>query len=288
MITFKLNGKKVQGEEGQYILQVAEKYGVEIPTLCHHKALEPAGMCRLCTVELFDGRRTRFVTACNYPIWEGMEIKTDTDSVHAGRKLIVELLLARCPDVPVIKELAVQYDLEEPRFKIRDDTCILCGLCTRICDKMGNSAIGLTGRGVEMKVDTPFHIQTEVCMACGACAFVCPTGHITLDKIKQNITKHTVEQFHQNMMPGWRPENRSMCRMPRRFPIHRPLTDPCVYILKPADVKYAPSFVRLKPLITPSKMKLLSLTSGPSSLRLDLKPLIPADSIVTVMPSCPM
>jgi heterodisulfide reductase subunit A len=41
MINFKLNGKKVQGEEGQYILQVAEKYGVEIPTLCHHKALEP-------------------------------------------------------------------------------------------------------------------------------------------------------------------------------------------------------------------------------------------------------
>ena len=42
MVTFKLNGKTVQGEEGEYILQVAEKYGVEIPTLCHHKALEPA------------------------------------------------------------------------------------------------------------------------------------------------------------------------------------------------------------------------------------------------------
>ena len=205
MITFKLNGKKVQGEEGQYILQVAEKYGVEIPTLCHHKALEPAGMCRVCTVELFDGRRTRFVTACNYPIWEGMEIRTDTDSVHAGRKLIVELLLARCPDVPIIKELAVQYDLKETRFKIRDDTCILCGLCTRICEKMGNSAIGLTGRGVEMKVDTPFHLQTEVCMACGACAFVCPTGHINLDKIKQNITTHTVEQIPSEYDAGLAP-----------------------------------------------------------------------------------
>jgi heterodisulfide reductase subunit A2 len=192
MITFKLNGKKVQGEEGQYILQVAEKYGVDIPTLCHHKALEPAGMCRLCTVELFDGRRTRFVTACNYPIWEGMEVKTDTETVHEGRKLNVELLLARCPDVPIIKKLAAQYNLKETRFKIKDDTCILCGLCTRICDRMGNSAIGLTGRGAEMKVDTPFHIQTDVCMACGACAFVCPTGHITVDKIRENITKHAV------------------------------------------------------------------------------------------------
>jgi len=195
MITFKLNGKKVQGEEGQYILQVAEKYGVEIPTLCHHKALEPAGMCRLCTVELFDGRRTRYVTACNYPIWEGMDVKTDTEAVHEGRKLNVELLLARCPDVPIIKELAAKYNLKETRFKIKDDTCILCGLCTRICDRMGNSAIGLTGRGVEMKVDTPFHIQTDVCMACGACAFVCPTGHITVDKIREHITKHTVKKI---------------------------------------------------------------------------------------------
>jgi heterodisulfide reductase subunit A2 len=195
MITFKLNGQKVQGEEGQYILQVAEKYGVEIPTLCHHKALEPAGMCRLCTVELFDGRRTRFVTSCNYPIWEGMEVKTDTQTVHEGRKLNVELLLARCPDVPAIKALAAQYGIEAPRFKIKGDTCILCGLCTRICQRMGNSAISLTGRGVEMKVDTPFHIQTDVCMACGACASVCPTGHITLDKIKESITAHTVKKI---------------------------------------------------------------------------------------------
>ncbi len=190
MITFKLNGKTVQGEEGQYILQVAQKYGIEIPTLCHHKALEPAGMCRLCTVEMFDGRRTRFVTSCNYPIWEGMEVKTDTEAVHQGRKLIVELLLARCPEVPILKELAKKYGITETRFKQEADDCILCGLCTRMCAKMGNSAISLTGRGVEMKVDTPFHIQTDVCMACGACASVCPTGHITLEKIRQQVSTH--------------------------------------------------------------------------------------------------
>ena len=189
MVTFKINGQTVQGEEGQYILQVAEKYGIEIPTLCHHKALEPAGMCRLCTVALFDGRRTRFVTSCNYPIWEGMEVTTDSEDVIQGRKLIVEMLLARCPDVPILKKLAAKYGIDQPRFKTEDDTCILCGLCVRMCEKMGNSAIALTGRGVEMKVDTPFHVQTDVCLACGACASVCPTGHITLDKIRNEITK---------------------------------------------------------------------------------------------------
>jgi heterodisulfide reductase subunit A len=195
MITFKLNGKKVQGEEGEYILQVAEKYGVAIPTLCHHKALDPAGMCRICTVELFDGRRTRFVTACNYPIWEGMEVKTDTEAVYEGRKLIVELLLARCPEATLIRDLAAQYGIEEPRFIKEDDTCILCGLCTRICEKMGSSAISLTGRGIDMKVDTPFGFQSDVCLACGACAFVCPTGHITLDKIQAEVSKHDLKKI---------------------------------------------------------------------------------------------
>jgi len=189
MITFKLNGKTVQGEEGQYVLQVAEKFGVEIPTLCHHKALEPAGMCRLCTVELFDGRRTRYVTACNYPIWEGMEITTDSEGVHQGRKLIVEMLLARCPDVPLLQKMAKQYGIEEPRFKKEHDTCILCGLCVRTCEKMGTNAISLTGRGVDMQVDTPFHLQTDACIACGACASVCPTGHITLEKIRSHHTR---------------------------------------------------------------------------------------------------
>ena len=189
MITFKINNKEVQGEEGQYILKVAQKYGIEIPTLCHHKALEPAGMCRICTVEVFDGRRTKFVTSCNYPIWEGMEVFTDTEAVHKGRRLIVEMLYAKCPDVSLLKGLAEKYGIKKPRFPMGDYDCILCGLCVRMCEKVGNSAISLTGRGLDMKVDTPFHIQSDVCMACGACASVCPTGHITLEKINKEFTK---------------------------------------------------------------------------------------------------
>jgi heterodisulfide reductase subunit A len=190
MITFILDGKEVQGQEGEYLLQVAERYGVKIPTLCHHNVLEPAGMCRLCTVEMHYNGRVRYVTACNYPIWDGMEIKTDTQTVHEGRKLIVELLLARCPDVPILQKLSKEYGIKAPRFKTEDDTCILCGLCTRICERMGNNAITLTGRGLDMKVDTPFHIQTHACIACGACATVCPTGHITKEKIQAHVSKH--------------------------------------------------------------------------------------------------
>jgi len=192
MINFILDGNTVQGEEGEYVLQVAERYGVEIPTLCNHPALEPAGMCRLCTVLVSEGSWSKFVTACNYPIWEGMEIQTDTEAIHQIRKLIVELLYARCPDVKLLKGLAEKYDIAEPRFSKEDDTCILCGLCTRICERMGNSAINLTGRGTEMQVDTPFHVKTEACLSCGACVTVCPTGHITYEKLVAEISKNDV------------------------------------------------------------------------------------------------
>ena len=190
MIRFILDGNEVEGQKGQYLLQVAEKYGVEIPTLCHHKALEPAGLCRLCTVEMHYGGKIRYVTACNYPVWEGMEIKTNTENIHQIRKLIVELLLARCPEVPIINRLAQKYAIQAPRFKKEEDTCILCGLCTRICDRIGANAISLTGRGLEMKVDTPFSKPTDLCISCGSCAFVCPTGHIQFEDISQRIAKH--------------------------------------------------------------------------------------------------
>ena len=199
MIKFKLNGKEVRGNEGQYVLEIAEKYGIKIPTLCHHAALEPAGMCRLCTVELFDGRRKKFVTACNYPIWEGMQIDTESKEVVDGRKLLVELLLSRCPQENVIVELAKEYGIEQPRFKIEDDDCILCGLCVRICEKMGASAISLTGRGINIKVDTPYQLQTDACIGCGACVSLCPTNHIKLEKIAKHEIKPIISEYEVGM-----------------------------------------------------------------------------------------
>ena len=202
MITFKLNEKQVKAEEGQTILEVAQKYNVHIPTLCYHKALTPAGACRLCTVEVFDGRRSRLVTACNYPVWRDMEVHTDSERVVKGRKMIVELLMARCPDLKLLQDLAKEYGAEKPRFQLEADDCILCGLCTRMCEeRMGTSAISLTGRGVNLKVETPFHLQTEICRACGACASVCPTGHIKLENITGKKPQVIPSEFNRGVGP---------------------------------------------------------------------------------------
>ncbi|UCG11799.1 MAG: FAD-dependent oxidoreductase [Deltaproteobacteria bacterium] len=199
MVTFTLNGKEVKAEEGSTILQVAEENNIYIPTLCNHKALEPAGLCRLCSVELFDGRRTRFVTACNYPAWTGMEVKTDTEEVHRHRKVIVELLLARCPNNDFVKELAGRFGVEKPRFRLDDDDCILCGLCVRMCERIGARAIDFSGRGTQMEVATPFGTFSEACVTCGACDFICPTGHIKLSEITDKEVRPILSEYDEGL-----------------------------------------------------------------------------------------
>ena len=188
MINLTVDGKNIEAKEGLTILQVAKQNHIDIPTLCHHDALEPHGACRLCTVEVTAGKRRRFVTACNYVVRNDIDVKTASDEVTELRKIIVELLLARCPDVGIVKTLAKSYDIDEPRFRVEDQTCILCGLCARVCrEVMGVSAISLVGRGVDARIDTPFHLSSEVCLGCGACAGVCPTGMIQLRYAKGTV-----------------------------------------------------------------------------------------------------
>ena len=199
MVTFILNGREVKAEEGTTILQVAEANNIYIPTLCNHKALEPAGLCRLCTVELFDGRRKRFVTSCNYPVWTGMEVNTDSEEVIRHRKMLIELLLARCPNNDYVNQLAEQFEVDAPRFKLDDDDCILCGLCVRVCERIGANAIDFSGRGTEMEVATPFETLAEACVACGACDFICPTGHIKLSEITDKEIRPILSEYNAGL-----------------------------------------------------------------------------------------
>ena len=188
MTSLTIDGRKIEAQEGLTILQVAKQNNINIPTLCHHEALEPYGACRLCTVEVTVGKRKRFVTACNYVVSDDIDVKTTSPEVKEIRKMILELLLAKCPDVSIIKDLAKSYDIDKPRFELENQTCILCGLCVRVCKEViGVSAISLVGRGVDAKVDTPFHLSSEVCIGCGACAAVCPTGTIQLLYTKDKI-----------------------------------------------------------------------------------------------------
>jgi heterodisulfide reductase subunit A len=178
MITLTINGQKTVVEEGTRLLGAIEKQGIQIPTLCHHKALTPYGACRLCIVEIqAPGRAPTIQASCSYPALEGINVLTDTDRVKSARKIVAELLLARCPDSEVIQRIAAEQGVHEPRIKKKFDDCVYCGLCVRMCqERMGRSAIGFIGRGPRKKLEPPFGKHNEMCWTCGACDFICPVG----------------------------------------------------------------------------------------------------------------
>jgi NADH dehydrogenase/NADH:ubiquinone oxidoreductase subunit G len=188
MVTLNIDGRELKAEKGQTILQVARENGIDIPTLCHHEAIEPYGACRLCIVEVSKGKRTRIVTSCLYPVEEGLKVKTDSPRVISNRKTILELLLARCSKNKVIIELASQMGIEQPSFKseyLEDNDCIVCGLCVRACEQVvGVSAISLVNRGITKEPASPFLEPAADCIGCGSCYYICPTGAIKMEDRK--------------------------------------------------------------------------------------------------------
>ena len=185
MINLTIDNKKIEAEAGQTLLEVARENGIVIPTLCSHESLEPSGACRLCVVEAKQGKRTRIVTSCLYPVAEGLTVDTKSERVMEVRRLVLQLLLARCPESQQLKEMAEELGIEpEPRFAPDKDNskCILCRMCVRTCEKVvGVCAIGFSYRGAEKNVCTPFQEDSVSCIGCGACAYVCPSGHIEME-----------------------------------------------------------------------------------------------------------
>ena len=178
MPSLTINNTAVEVAEGTTLLQAVEKVGVKIPTLCHHKALTPYGACRLCVVEVQSpGRPATVQASCSYPALDGITVLTHSDRVMRARRIVAELLLARCPEAEVIKRLASELGVQDTRIAKKNDDCIYCGLCVRMCDeRRGRSAIGFSGRGLGKKLEPPFNKHNPICWACGACTFICPTG----------------------------------------------------------------------------------------------------------------
>lgn len=205
MISLTINDKKIEIEEGLTLLKAADKAGIKIPTLCSHKALSPYGACRLCLVEISkNGGPPEIQASCTYPALEGLVVQTDSERVIKTRKIMIELLMARCPDSEEIKNLARELGVEKTRIKLKNKDCTLCGLCVRMCEeRMGRAAISFSGRGPRREVTSPFGKPSDVCQACGACDFICPTGKIRLPEVSKN-EPHPIP-FEHNMGLNSRP-----------------------------------------------------------------------------------
>ncbi len=226
MVNLKINGVAVSVPKGSTILDAARKIGIEIPTLCFMKELNEIGACRICIVEANEGRGFRQVTACVYPVSEGMEVLTNTAKIQAARKTTLELMLSvhemnclscvrstNCELQKLCHEYGVDMNAFEgakPKYEkdtstahlVRDNNkCILCRRCVAACKQQFVSVIGPNDRGFDTAIGQPFKVSLNEtpCISCGQCTVVCPTAALTekddTDKVWAALadpTKHVV------------------------------------------------------------------------------------------------
>lgn len=184
VIKVNIDGKECESEKGEYILTVARRNNIYIPTLCHNEALPDRGCCRLCIVEVSENDHLKVVASCIYPLHNNCEVFTSSEKVLRLRRTLLELYRDEAPESEVIADLCKQYNVtDNDRFsKIEGNKCILCGHCASTCKLIGSGSISTVGRGIGKKVSTPYEEPSVSCIGCGSCAEVCPTKAITKEE----------------------------------------------------------------------------------------------------------
>jgi len=209
IVSLVIDGVPVKAEKGKTILQAANAVNIKIPTLCYHEALSPYGACRLCVVEIEKNGGKKIQASCVYPAENGIEVQTSTPELENIRKTMIELIMARAPNSEKVKEMAEKLGVSKTRFMLRNEDCILCGLCVRMCaERMGGSVIGFAGRGDKRRISTPFDVESPKCLVCGACFSVCPTVSAHLKKVSNRPVRPLLDEFDQGL------RQRSVIRIP--------------------------------------------------------------------------
>src|SRR5690606_12144481 len=155
LVTITVDGKEVQVPKGMLLVEAAKAADIDIPIFCYHPKLDPAGVCRMCLVEV-EGQR-KPVTACTMPVSDGMVVNTKSDLVQGLQRGVLEFLLLNHPlDCPVCDK-GGECPLQDNTFKfgpgasrsldrkvrknkavdlgnfivLDEERCILCRRCTR-------------------------------------------------------------------------------------------------------------------------------------------------------------
>ncbi len=215
----KINDKIYDSQKGETVLDVCQRNGIRIPTLCNHAdLLASGGVCRLCLIKVKDN--SQLMTSCQLVVSDGLEVVTEDADIERARRINLELLWAdhagKCAHclkngncelqnlakeykldvfdfVPEIKKFDKEQQLralkESLKGRITDNGnpsisrdnqyCVECSRCIRICKEV---------QTIEEYSMNGRSIHTSVgtacnapmdCILCGQCANVCPTAAIT-------------------------------------------------------------------------------------------------------------
>jgi NADH dehydrogenase/NADH:ubiquinone oxidoreductase subunit G len=174
-VNVSIDGAVIRATKGSSVLDAAIEYGICIPHLCHVPYLSDIGACRLCIVEHVQNGRSKVTASCTLNVEEGMVIMTNTDKVRKLRRNLAELLVTQAPNSRAIQDIALRCGVKEVRYPFRNETCVLCGRCVRVCTEVWKAkAIGFVGRGKDRRVAHPFGVRPDFCKQCGSCIQLCP------------------------------------------------------------------------------------------------------------------
>ena len=204
-ITVTVNGRAVEAQPGELLIEVAERAGTYVPRFCYHPRMEPVGVCRMCLVEVDGPRGATLQPACYLHVSDGMSVTTDSEKAKKAQDGVLEFLLANHPlDCPVcdkggecpLQDQTLAHGSGETRFVeekrhfvkpveigalvlLDRERCIQCSRCTRFAAEVaGDAEIAFAGRGDLIEVaPSPTHPFDSVFS--GNTVQICPVGALT-------------------------------------------------------------------------------------------------------------
>ena len=199
IVNIEVDGKPVEAQRGQMVIEVTDTVGAYVPRFCYHEKLSVAANCRMCLVDIEGAPKP--IPACAHPVNEGMKIFTKSPRAIAAQKATMEFLLINHPlDCPIcdqggeceLQDLAMGYGRDISRYNdgkrvVKDKDigplistdmtrCIHCTRCVRFGEEIqGNPQLGTIGRGENVKIST--YIEQNVDHELSANIIdLCPVG----------------------------------------------------------------------------------------------------------------
>ncbi len=219
-VSITLNGRAVEAQPGELLIEAAEHAGVYIPRFCYHPRMEPVGVCRMCLVEVEGPRGATLQPACYIRVNDGMSVNTESDKVKKAQDGVLEFLLANHPlDCPVcdkggecpLQDQSLAHGSGETRFVeekrhfvkpieigelvlLDRERCIQCSRCTRFAAEVaGDAQIDFAGRGDLIEVAPSPTVPFDSVFS-GNVVQICPVGALTAKPYRFTARPWDLEQ----------------------------------------------------------------------------------------------